>query len=155
MYNKKSRKPLKIRPSGFFYCFVIATDDETQTAEIASVFDCGRCLVTGLPKTIEVSSDEMLEALREPAERIADAVHTVLERTPPELVGDISRDGIVLTGGESLIYGLDTLLLKETAIAVCIAEDAASCVALGTGRVLESLDVLADSLTYCGKKYTS
>lgn len=115
----------------------------------------GRCLVTGLPKTIEESSDEMLEALREPAERIADAVHTVLERTPPELVGDISRDGIVLTGGGSLIFGLDTLLSKETGIDVRVAEDASSCVALGTGRVLESLDVLADSLTYCGKKYTS
>ena len=126
---------------------------EKPEKEVMSVR--GRCLVTGLPKAVEVSSDEMLEALCEPAGAIADAVHSVLERTPPELVGDISREGIVLTGGGSLIFGLDTLLSKETGIDVRVAEDAASCVALGTGKVLESLDILADSLTYSGKKYTS
>ncbi len=126
---------------------------EKPEKEVMSVR--GRCLVTGLPKAVEVSSDEMLEALCEPAGAIADAVHSVLERTPPELVGDISREGIVLTGGGSLIFGLDTQLSKETGIDVRVAEDAASCVALGTGKVLESLDILADSLTYSGKKYTS
>ena len=97
----------------------------------------GRCLLTGLPKTVDVTSEETLEALSEPVAAIIDAVHSVLERTPPELVADISSGGIVLTGGGSLIYGLDELLKKETKIDVRIADDAVSCVAIGTGKVLE------------------
>ena len=100
----------------------------------------GRCLVTGLPKVVTVDSDEMLEALEECATQIVNAVHSVLERTPPELLGDISNDGILLTGGGSLIYGLDKLLSRETGLNVYVAEDAVYCVAKGTGIALEYMD---------------
>jgi len=97
----------------------------------------GRDLLTGLPKTIEVSSDEMLEALAESVTAIVEAVHSVLEQTPPELASDISDRGIVMTGGGSLLYGLDKLIKEKTGIDAIIAEDAVSCVAVGTGRFIE------------------
>ena len=102
----------------------------------------GRDLATGLPKTITVHSSEMLEALIEPAMMIVDAVHSVLERTPPELAADISDRGIYMTGGGCLVDGLDKLLQQQTGINVMIAEDAISCVALGTGKALDNLDSL-------------
>ena len=102
----------------------------------------GRDLSTGLPKTITVYSSEMLEALIEPAMMIVDAVHSVLERTPPELAADISDRGIYMTGGGCLVDGLDKLLQEKTGINVMIAEDAISCVALGTGKALDNLDAL-------------
>ena len=102
----------------------------------------GRDLATGLPKTITVHSSEMLEALTEPAMMVIDAVHSVLEKTPPELAADISDRGIYMTGGGSLIDGLDKLLQEKTGINVMIAQDAISCVALGTGKALDNLDVL-------------
>ena len=102
----------------------------------------GRDLVTGLPKTITVHSSEMLEALLETAMLVVDAVHSVLERTPPELAADISDRGIYMTGGGCLIDGLDKLLQEKTGINVMIAQDAISCVALGTGKALDNLDVL-------------
>ncbi|MEA4847692.1 MAG: rod shape-determining protein [Clostridiaceae bacterium] len=105
----------------------------------------GRNLISGLPKTIEVTSDEMLEALSEPVSAIADAVHSVLERTPPELSADISDRGIVMAGGGSLLNGLDKLISKRTGIPVYVAEDAISCVAIGTGAALEHIDILQDS----------
>ena len=102
----------------------------------------GRSLVSGLPKTIQVSSNEMLEALAEPAQAIVDAVKAVLEKTPPELIGDISARGIVLTGGGALIYGMDKLIQIETGIRTVVAEDAESCVALGTGKALDNISIL-------------
>jgi len=105
----------------------------------------GRNLISGLPKTIEVNSDEMLEALSEPVSAIADAVHSVLERTPPELSADISDRGIVMTGGGSLLNGLDKLISKRTGIPVYVAQDAISCVAIGTGKALEHIDLLEDA----------
>jgi len=105
----------------------------------------GRNLISGLPKTIEVTSDEMLEALSEPVSAIADAIHSVLERTPPELSADISDRGIVMAGGGSLLNGLDKLISKRTGIPVYVAEDAISCVAIGTGQALEHIDMLQDS----------
>ena len=102
----------------------------------------GRDLVTGLPKTVTVYSSEMLEALIEPAMLIVDAVHSVLERTPPELAADISDRGIYMTGGGCLVDGLDKLLQEKTGINVMIANDAVSCVALGTGKALDNLDTL-------------
>jgi len=105
----------------------------------------GRNLVSGLPKTIQVSSSEIMEALEEPVSAIVDAVHSVLERTPPELSADISDRGIVMTGGGSLVYGFDKLLQQKTGIDVFIAEDAISCVALGTGKVLDNLEILEES----------
>lgn len=105
----------------------------------------GRNLISGLPKTMEVTSEEMLEALAEPVSAIADAVHAVLERTPPELSADISDRGIVMTGGGSLLNGLDKLISKRTNIPVYIADDAVSCVAIGTGKSLDNFDVLIET----------
>ena len=102
----------------------------------------GRDLITGLPKTITVHSSEMLEALMEPAMLIVEAVHSVLEKTPPELSADISDRGIYMTGGGCLVDGLDKLLQEKTGINVMIAQDTVSCVALGTGKALDNLDVL-------------
>ena len=102
----------------------------------------GRDLTTGLPKNIVVHSSEMLEALIEPAMQIVEAVHSVLEKTPPELSADISDRGIYMTGGGCLIDGLDRLLQEKTGINVMIADDAVSCVALGTGKALDNLDNL-------------
>lgn len=102
----------------------------------------GRDLTTGLPTTITIHSSEMLEALQEPAMMIVDAVHSVLERTPPELAADISDKGIYMTGGGCLIDGLDKLLQEKTGINVMIAQDTVSCVALGTGKALDNLDSL-------------
>ncbi len=102
----------------------------------------GRDLITGLPKTLNMKSSEMLEALIEPAMEIVDAVHSILERTPPELVSDISDKGIYMTGGGCLLDGLDKLLQEKTGINVMIAQDTVSCVALGTGKALDNLDAL-------------
>lgn len=102
----------------------------------------GRDLTTGLPKTITIYSSEMMEALTEPAMMIVDAVHSVLEKTPPELAADISDKGIYMTGGGCLVDGLDKLLQEKTGINVMIAQDAVSCVALGTGKALDNLDSL-------------
>ena len=97
----------------------------------------GRCLMTGLPRVFNVSSSEMNEAFEEPAARILEAIHSVLEHTPPELVADISTNGIVMTGGGSLVWGFDKLVQKATGIETHVADDAISCVAYGTGRSLE------------------
>ena len=102
----------------------------------------GRDLSSGLPKTITIHSSEMLEALIEPAMMVVDAVHSVLERTPPELVADISDKGIYMTGGGALVDGLDKLLQEKTGINVMIANDTVSCVAIGTGKALDDLDTL-------------
>lgn len=102
----------------------------------------GRDLVSGLPKTIAIRCQEVQEALSEPVFNIVEAVRVTLEKTPPELAADIMDRGIVMTGGGSLLRGLDTLLAKETGMPVYVAEDAMSCVALGTGKALESLDLL-------------
>ena len=102
----------------------------------------GRDLITGLPKTITIHSSEMLEALMEPAMLIVEAVHSTLERTPPELAADISDRGIYMTGGGCLVDGLDKLIQEQTGINVMVADDAVSCVALGTGKALDNLDIL-------------
>ncbi|MCL1877740.1 MAG: rod shape-determining protein, partial [Defluviitaleaceae bacterium] len=99
----------------------------------------GRNLVSGLPKNITVTSEEMLEALQESVSAVVEAVHTVLEKTPPELASDIADRGIVMTGGGSLLYGLDKLLRDKTGINTIIAEEAVSCVAIGTGKYIEYL----------------
>ncbi|AFS77292.1 rod shape-determining protein MreB [Gottschalkia acidurici 9a] len=102
----------------------------------------GRYLLTGLPEIVQVTSSELLEALSEPLEAIVDAVKSVLEKTPPELASDIGEKGIMMTGGSSLLHGIDKLIKERTGIKVNIAEDPVSCVATGTGRSLESIDVL-------------
>jgi rod shape-determining protein MreB len=102
----------------------------------------GRDLIDGIPKTIVIGDDEIREALREPIMTIVDAVRTALERTPPELAADIVDKGIVVTGGGALLKGLDLLLRQETNLPITVAEDPLSCVALGTGKVLDELDLL-------------
>jgi len=113
--------------------------EEEQTIDIK-----GRCLMTGLPKSVTVSSTEMMEAFEEPVERILEAVHGVLERTPPELVADISNNGIVMTGGGSLVDGFDKLITARTGIQTVVAENAISCVAEGTGKSLEWIGSMPD-----------
>ncbi|HMM20893.1 MAG TPA: rod shape-determining protein [Selenomonadales bacterium] len=107
----------------------------------------GRDLVSGLPKTMRIGSTETREALAEPITLIIECVKTVLEKTPPELAADIVDRGIVMTGGGSLLHGLDKLISEETGIPAYLADDPLSCVALGTGKALESLESLQDSLT--------
>ena len=112
---------------------------ETKQMEVK-----GRCLMTGLPRTFTVTSDEMLEALEETASKIVEAVHSVLETTAPELVGDIATNGIVMTGGGSLLYGFDKLIEMKTGIATRVADDAISCVSYGTGKALDSISSMQD-----------
>ena len=104
----------------------------------------GRCLMTGLPRVFTVTSGEMIEAFEEPCSRILEAVHGVLERTPPELVADISSNGIIMTGGGSLVWGFDKLIESHTGIETYVADDAISCVANGTGRSLEWVNEMQD-----------
>ncbi|MBP9948552.1 MAG: rod shape-determining protein [Negativicutes bacterium] len=107
----------------------------------------GRDLLSGLPKTVRMSAVETGEALNEPVEAIVQCVKAVLEITPPELAADIMDRGIVMTGGGALLYALDELIQKETGIPTYLAEDPLSCVALGTGKALESIENLEDSLS--------
>lgn len=106
----------------------------------------GRCLVQGLPKVIQLSSKEMLEAMMEPISAIFDAVCSVIEKTPPELVGDVLKNGIVLTGGGSLLYGLDRLMADVIEIKTRVAKEPINCVALGAGKILQYLDRLPDGV---------
>jgi rod shape-determining protein MreB len=111
-------------------------DGETRTMELK-----GRDLVAGVPKTLEVNSEEIREAIVEPVNAIVEAVKITLEKTPPELSADIVDKGIVLTGGGALLRNLDVLLREETGLPVVVADDPLSCVVLGSGRALERLDV--------------
>ena len=113
--------------------------DEEVSVEIK-----GRYLMTGLPRVFTVTSTEMLEAFEEATTSIVEAVHSVLEKTPPELIGDISNNGIVMTGGGSLVWGFDKLIASKTGIPTRVADDAISCVAYGTGKCLDQLDTMQD-----------
>ena len=103
----------------------------------------GRNLVTGLPKTIEITSEETEEALKDVSASIVEAVHRVLEQTPPELAADIAGRGIVLTGGGCLLHGLDQLIESKTGINTMTAEDPMTVVAIGTGQYLDYIDEAA------------
>ena len=100
----------------------------------------GRNLVTGLPQTVLVTSDETEEALREPTGQIVEAIHSVMEKTPPELAADIADRGIVLIGGGALLHGLEKLIEEKTGITTITAEDPLSAVAIGTGKYVEFID---------------
>ena len=106
-------------------------------AEVERMSVRGRNLVTGLPKSVEVTSEDCEEALRETTMQIVEAVHSVLEKTPPELAADIADRGIVLTGGGALLRGLEELLEEKTGINTMTAEDSMKCVAIGTGKFVE------------------
>ncbi len=112
------------------------------TEEVMTMEVKGRDLVAGLPKTLEVNSDEIREALQEPINAIVEAVRIALERTPPELSADIVDKGIVLAGGGALLKNLDILLREETGLPVIIADDPMSAVVLGSGKVLDDFDNL-------------
>lgn len=125
--------------------------------KIGSVFDDGendtyrargRSLVTGLPVNVDITNAEMCEVLKEVAQQIVEAVHYVLERTPPELVGDIAESGIMLTGGGAIVKGFDKLLSETTKIKVNLAEEPLCCVANGTGKALENINILRDKSSY-------
>lgn len=114
---------------------IVPKDNETMDIR-------GRDLVSGLPKTLNVKASEIKEALSEPVKKIIDAVKGTLEKTPPELAADVIDHGIMMTGGGALLRDLDRLLSKETGMPVLIAEDALSCVGEGTGKSLESIELL-------------
>ncbi len=112
----------------------------------------GRCMLTGLPKVFTIQADEMLDAFEEVCESILDAVHTVLETTPPELVADIAANGITLTGGGSLLWGIDRLIEARTNIKTALADDVDACVAYGTGKSLAWLNDMQDGTVNLARK---
>jgi rod shape-determining protein MreB len=107
----------------------------------------GRDLISGLPKTVTVQSDEIRDAMAEPIQQIVNAVRHALELTPPELASDILDTGIVLTGGGALIRGLDALITHETGLPVRVADEPLTCVVRGTGAILDHMDRFQDVLT--------
>ena len=120
----------------------ISIGSASPSAEEESMLVKGRDLVAGIPKTIEISAEEIRKALGDPINSIVEAVRMTLERTPPELSADIIDKGIVLAGGGALLTNIDVLLREETGLPVIVAEDPLSCVALGCGKILEELDLL-------------
>jgi rod shape-determining protein MreB len=112
---------------------------EIQTMEVK-----GRDLVAGVPKTVEITDEEIREALMEPVHQVVESVRIALERTPPELASDIVDKGIVLAGGGSLLRNLDVLLREETGLPVTLAEDPLTAVVMGAGKVLDELSLLRD-----------
>ncbi len=131
MIGERSAEQIKVKIGGAFP----KTKEETMTIR-------GRDLITGLPKNIDVTSSEILDALKEPINAIIDSIKYTLEKTPPELAADIIDRGIMLTGGGALLDGLDKLIKKETGMPVYIAESPLDCVALGTGKVLDEIETL-------------
>jgi rod shape-determining protein MreB len=118
-------------------CVYLDEDDEVKKMDIR-----GRDLISGLPRTVEINSKQVLAALSEPVSTIVEAIKYTLEKTPPELAADIMEAGIVLTGGGALLRGLDKLVSDETGMPVHIAEEPLNCVAMGTGAALEHIDSL-------------
>ena len=118
-----------------------------------SISVTGRNSMTGMPQTLEISSDEMVEALSEPVAQILEAAHNLLEITPPELAADIVDRGIIMTGGGALLYGMDKLLSEATHVTCTVAEDAISCVAIGTGKALEEIHIYSDAMDISRGKY--
>lgn len=106
----------------------------------------GRCLATGLPRSVTISSTDMIEALEEPVAQVLEAVHMVLERTPPELAADVSQNGIVLSGGGGQLWGMDKLIEERTGISTILVDDALSCTAYGAGRMLQNLDEMNEGM---------
>jgi len=122
----------------------IAIGTALPTGENHTIEIKGRDLVGGLPKTIEISEDEVREALSEPLKQIVEVIRQALERTPPELAADIMDRGITLAGGGALLRNLDVLLQQETGLPVVLAEDPLTAVVMGSGKILDHLDLLKD-----------
>lgn len=114
---------------------------ETKSCEVK-----GRCLIEGLPKKVTVTTKELIEAMDEPLTQIVDAVCRVIEMTPPELVGDIATEGIVLTGGGSKLRGIDRLIEKATGIKTHIPDNPANCVCIGAGRSLDNISLMPEGV---------
>jgi len=114
-------------------------DSETRTVEVK-----GRDLISGIPKIIEIDSEEVREAITEPISIIVDNIKDALEQCPPELAADIVDRGIVLTGGGALLRNLDVLLKEETSLPIMVSNDPLSCVARGAGMALDELDLLKE-----------
>ena len=106
----------------------------------------GQNITNGLPKSVEISSSELIEAFVEPMNKILEAFHAVLERTAPQLVGDLDKNGIIMSGGGSLIYGIDRLIERSTGIRTVVVDDAVSCAAYGAGKMLLHLDDMQDGM---------
>ncbi|MDD2372116.1 MAG: rod shape-determining protein [Syntrophomonadaceae bacterium] len=134
MIGDRTAEEVKIRVGTAY----VTDDNRNRSMEVR-----GRDLLTGLPKTISITSAESWEAMQEPVEAVIEGVKKVLEVTPPELSADIVNNGIVMTGGGSLLDGLDVLLSKETNLPVHIAEEAICCVAVGTGKALNEMSVIS------------
>ncbi len=115
-------------------------------SEVVKMDIRGRDLITGLPKTLEISSQEIYSAMKDPILNIIDSIKSTLEKTPPELAADIMEQGIMLTGGGAQLDGLDRVLINETGMPVIIAENPLDCVAIGTGKALDSIDILKKSM---------
>jgi len=133
LIGERTAEEIKINIGTAYAC------EETRSMELK-----GRDLVAGVPKTLEVKSEEVREALQGPVNAVVDAVKVALEQTPPELAADIVDKGIVLTGGGALLRNLDILLREETGLPVMLAEDPLTAVALGTGRCLDEIHLLKD-----------
>ena len=112
----------------------------------------GRSLTNGLPKTVTVDSTDMIEAFVEPMNQILEAIHGVLERTLPQLVGDLDTNGIIMSGGGSLIYGIDRLIERSTGIRTIVVDDPVSCAAYGAGKMLKRLDAMQDGMMNFARK---
>ena len=127
---------------------IIAPQPSVDTIEEVK----GRCLMTGLPRAVTIDTNEVAEALIDPVTEILDAIQTVLERTPPELVADISQNGIILCGGGSLVPGIDKLIGAKTGIRVRTMDDPVSCVAYGAGKMLARLNEMDDGMINLARK---
>lgn len=135
LIGERTAEALKVEVGSAF------PEDEEKTMSIR-----GRDLVTGLPRSLEVNTQQVYSAVEEPLFVIVQCIKQVLEKTPPELSGDIIDKGIVLTGGGAILQGMDRLISEQTGVPVFLAEDPIACVAIGTGKVLEHLDQLVPSL---------
>ncbi|CEP67059.1 Cell shape determining protein MreB/Mrl [Moorella glycerini] len=138
MIGERTAEEIKIELGAAFF----GDTEEDRARKERTYAVRGRDLVTGLPKTIEITAAEVQEALAEPVAAILEAIKVCLERTPPELAADLMDRGIVLAGGGSLLWGLDRLVSQETGMPVNMAEDPLTAVAVGTGKVLENIEVL-------------
>ncbi|MCB2193720.1 MAG: rod shape-determining protein, partial [Deltaproteobacteria bacterium] len=119
-------------------------EEEAQPAQPDSIEVKGRDLITGIPKTLKITAEEVRHSITEQIDAIVETVKIALEQTPPELAADIVDNGIVLTGGGALLKGLDALLAKETQLPIAITEDSLSTVVLGSGKALDNLDLLKE-----------
>ncbi|MFY9213734.1 MAG: rod shape-determining protein [Tissierellaceae bacterium] len=117
-----------------------------KDSELVTMDVRGRDLITGLPKTLEISSKEIYQAMKEPILNIIDSIKSTLEKTPPELAADIMEQGIMLTGGGAQLDGMDRVIIEETGMPVIVAENPLDCVAIGTGKALDSIDILKKTM---------